>query len=743
MARRKYIGARYVPVFGRQGEESVAWDNNKDYEPLTIVLHNGSSYTSRQYVPVGIDIANETYWAQTGNYNAQIEGLQEEIADKPFVFDTVALMQACTILAAGDICHTNGFHSSGDGGAAWYVISSSTDVETLGMDVIGIPSNEHPTLYANLVVTESYVTPEMFGAYGDGTHDDTDAINTAIAFTANRVALEFLSKTYLVTPQGTKKYIFTTPITESIEIRGINGSIIKIADNGGLYRGIIGFRNTENIYVHDLCFDHNCENNTFETESEYLNDGRYTLSNYALSICELIKIENVTVYNCDSIVSFYFPSLQGSVFDSFSALNNTWINAQNVNNEVTANYDQSYINAVGKNILVTGNTFLCKSWNVACRTAMELHHIDSVKVANNVVDKFTSGMHICSGTLDQKSKSAVVVGNVFNVSADALNLWCYRRSAESTLLIGSEDLLISNNVFNMCPDEYCYESAAAFPAIRFYNYSGGTIAYKNVVIDSNIIRYSKETSDAYTDITGSSPWGAIHCRYNNDTLDSHIYNLTIKDNEIFDCPYCALLIEYATLKNTIISGNRFENCGSHYNDKTIAHVNQFVSIFCTLESDLLFKNNTIIDDIVDSKIINYIFVKDYAAVPTYYFNVYDNDFDIASGTNHASNHNYIGSVNNYELVRFSGKLPTASGPRLPIQNSLYGAKAIVENVEYVKLSTAPNVYWNRIEYASTVPNTTSGYRNGDIVYNIAPSAGGYIGWVLASNTWKGFGLVES
>ena len=71
---RQYIGARYVPLFADPAE----WDNTKTYEPLTIVLHKGNSYTSRQYVPTGIDINNNEYWALTGNYNAQIEAYRAE-----------------------------------------------------------------------------------------------------------------------------------------------------------------------------------------------------------------------------------------------------------------------------------------------------------------------------------------------------------------------------------------------------------------------------------------------------------------------------------------------------------------------------------------------------------------------------------------------------------------------------------------------------------------------------------------
>ena len=79
MSVREYIGARYVPLFGRTGEDSIVWDNTGTYEPLTVVLYQGNSYTSRQYVPIGIDITNTDYWAETGSYNAQVEQYRNEV----------------------------------------------------------------------------------------------------------------------------------------------------------------------------------------------------------------------------------------------------------------------------------------------------------------------------------------------------------------------------------------------------------------------------------------------------------------------------------------------------------------------------------------------------------------------------------------------------------------------------------------------------------------------------------------
>lgn len=73
MSVREYVGARYVPIV--VGE----WDNTRTYEPLMVVTYQGASYTSRQYVPAGIEITNESYWVLSANYNAQVEAYRQEV----------------------------------------------------------------------------------------------------------------------------------------------------------------------------------------------------------------------------------------------------------------------------------------------------------------------------------------------------------------------------------------------------------------------------------------------------------------------------------------------------------------------------------------------------------------------------------------------------------------------------------------------------------------------------------------
>ena len=87
MSVTQYIGARYVPLFATPEQ----WSSERAYEPLTIVLHEGNSYTSKQAVPIGIDIQNNEFWALTGNYNAQVEAYRQEVAQ--FADDIEAAQQ--------------------------------------------------------------------------------------------------------------------------------------------------------------------------------------------------------------------------------------------------------------------------------------------------------------------------------------------------------------------------------------------------------------------------------------------------------------------------------------------------------------------------------------------------------------------------------------------------------------------------------------------------------------------------
>lgn len=74
LINRQYVGARYVPKI--MGE----WNKALQYEALSIVTYMGNSFTSKVPVPANVDISNNSYWINTGNYNAQVEAYRQETA---------------------------------------------------------------------------------------------------------------------------------------------------------------------------------------------------------------------------------------------------------------------------------------------------------------------------------------------------------------------------------------------------------------------------------------------------------------------------------------------------------------------------------------------------------------------------------------------------------------------------------------------------------------------------------------
>ena len=155
-----YVGHRYVPkIFGE-------WDNTQIYEPLSIVQYQGASYTSRQFVPVGVELTNEEYWVVTGNYNAQVEQYRQ---------DVVNVSNDVTNLTT----NVNG------------------EIERIDDEIDDIDEyiNVNNKTYINALNPPAPLLP----AKADGVSDDTEAINAQLKYAYdNGVKLILPSGEYLV-----------------------------------------------------------------------------------------------------------------------------------------------------------------------------------------------------------------------------------------------------------------------------------------------------------------------------------------------------------------------------------------------------------------------------------------------------------------------------------------------------------------------------------------------------------------
>lgn len=186
----------------------------------------------------------------------------DNIADRPvYAFDTVAEMQAATYLEDGMTCHTNGFHASGDGGAAYYVVGTTGTAN--GMDVLALQGG----LIATLVYSSSHVNVRQLGAYGNGSTDDTDSIQRAFNLTNDYSVVFF--------PMG--KYIVKSTITIPNSFTSIKGDAPR------------------NEYRTAVCMDNSSATVLFTTSKP-----GHTFSSIVLTATQLMTHTGI-LFNTDSV----------------------------------------------------------------------------------------------------------------------------------------------------------------------------------------------------------------------------------------------------------------------------------------------------------------------------------------------------------------------------------------------------------------------------------------------------------
>lgn len=111
-------------------------------------------------------------------------------------FDSIADMKASENLNDGSFVETYGYHQKGDGGSSLYKIRQVTnqDVED-DMEIIALYDTQ---LVAVFVPRNSELFPEQFGAYGDGTHDDTQALVKSLSYAKNNSMKLIVNKSYVI-----------------------------------------------------------------------------------------------------------------------------------------------------------------------------------------------------------------------------------------------------------------------------------------------------------------------------------------------------------------------------------------------------------------------------------------------------------------------------------------------------------------------------------------------------------------
>lgn len=424
----QYIGARYVPIFGRKGETSIEWDNSGPYEPLTIVLHQGNSYTSRQYVPVGIDILNEDFWANTGNYNAQIEQYRRDtIAAKNTADNALQLAQtneaAITTIGADVTQLKTKFNNLNVINFIDYKTDENTDDETLET-ILALPNVNGCTLYMPSGTYEfaaQHTLPRSIKIIGDG---DT----TAIKWT-NTIAADYGTGPFLATnADGIElcDLAFTSDIPMPTEndknIPAYNFYLLMIAQDG-----------SKNIYLHDI----NCKQYMLlecgiphidtTTPNSNVTVANITAGHWVSSqlgkhditsaVVEIYNTNNWRVTGCTLINEMYYAGGCGvqcwggsSIEKTTFTGGGTWLNNFAIDNNVIGHTQWSPIyTACAANGYIVNN--ICYDSGDG---TLSIEGAKNVVIANNVLSDANNYLMAAANALC----NVIVTGNVFTQSGD-------------------------------------------------------------------------------------------------------------------------------------------------------------------------------------------------------------------------------------------------------------------------------------------------------------------------------------
>ena len=526
-----YTGARYVPLFADPAE----WSSANAYEPLTIVIHEGNSYTSKTFVPVGVDIANEQYWALTGNYNAQVEAYRKEVEEikkenlnKPYFYTTLSELQNSSI-KAGYIVFTGGLNSINDGGhAVYYITNTEPDsyYESLNSG-----------LYAELLI-DNYL--------------DLKCISKPLTV---EIINEFISKVKtLVFPELTINLTGTININKPIEI-DFNNCTINL--NGNQVTSVINISSND-VSLKNLNLNFNY---TGVSESaQYLINVGDVNNEYSN-----INIDNIN-FSCTNKPTLYCLAIRAINNSKISNINGTgtfytFINAEwGINTSGTVTYHPH--NIVFENISVNNTTPIVNE-----TFGFRLSACYNIEINNLLINGFTYGVGVFAG--DNGGKLAPPdIRNLIMKNINFSNISC----------TANQCIYITEQGTNLQPDErptslikfnnlFLNGLINAFTLLQVHNIefrNGVTSGYCSVNFGYNI-RFENISYDKNINIGQSQVCEQIifrDCHF-NWSANSHGLTFTkVSDSLIYNCDfvYSGTANVYDVNLTTTSSNTTIKNC---------------------------------------------------------------------------------------------------------------------------------------------------------------------------------------
>lgn len=519
-------------------------------------------------------------------------------------FPSVADMKLAENLVNGSTVETYGFYSKNDNGGAKYYVRTITNEDVVDeKTIIALHDN---TLVAELII-ETSMTPEQFGAKGDGETDDTSSIQTAVnKLSSFGSILRLQEKTYMV------KQIL---VANNSIING-NGSTSIIKGHGDANSSqnrIIFGNNKSNWIIENIKIDVNSAERTAITESDIaisINGG----SN--------VEINNVTIITGTSTNAYGIRIGKSSVRPSD-------VNIHDCKIYVSENGFNGIAITSGKNIVVKDNIIYNNYSNTGYAIDLEAntpsdpsddtYRVNNVIIENNICNGSGIG---CIGAENVYNKDISILNNIINYSNSNASL-----AIEGILIGGIQNVVVSDNIINYNNGE-SEISSSKYSAVRL---NGKNIKFSNNLINIERDTYSVIRTLNYADnvdVTNNTINGLSH---NITRVFSMIDapNYTFSNNNVYgiSADYCFYSTLATTSGTVVIENNKIINTkgrGFFINHRTNLLIsNNYFAMFRNKVADC---NNVVIKDNV--------------------FNRLTSSYDVLEDTPATDNTNLIYSNNN-------------------------------------------------------------------------------------------------